>query len=161
MNKNSCCDFWNPSPDFFGCEKVAKSKKRAVLSLRQFWYGVKLLAPPRVEILRGKIYSEPRRIFAFYSFSPIIQKACLKSNLFAPIARLQSLTGFRNIVSPRGSTQFLRGTSKNSCGERRAISSYYQNWKSDKPSGFLLFLQLFLAYKKKLIRKKQVKGRFS
>ena len=54
---------------FFLKEKVAKRiKNLAGLSLCQFVCEVKLLAPPRVEILRGKIYSEPRRIFAIAKF---------------------------------------------------------------------------------------------
>ena len=122
---------------FFLKEKVAKRTKNPcrIYRLCQFCHILKLLAPPRVEILfvPHKIYSEPRRIFAIYRF--VCRDRRPRLSFYIKSANHSFASRFRRM--------FVRHEQTSRAGRGALFQVFPRTDKAIKRHVFPLLLQLF------------------
>ena len=109
-------------------KKLQKSKKRAVLSLCQFCFLLKLLAPPRVEILHKAKFTRNHG-----AFSRFADHKKFANHSHASRFRRMFAVKRANITS----------------GERRDPSLIFGTEKAINRQGFCFFLPLFLSKRKR------------
>jgi hypothetical protein len=132
-------------------KSAAKEVKKPCRLYRpyQFRFSPKVLSPPRVEILRSKIYSEPQRIFAIFKFFALCKVARAKKQ---SIRAYSAFADHRKFVKRSHASRFrgiLRDTSKITAGRGATPTALFCTDKAINLQGFWFFLPLFLSKRKR------------